>query len=122
MKFSKIYFRFLGLVTHCNTVSLNGGVQKNFDILCLNNIFLGFAPFFKTAKESPIKIDNLGFKLFYRFTAGFMFLSTAFCGMSEMFGKNIECFSQEGKVSAAPNIVNQYCFVRNIIIIGVIIH
>ena len=84
--------------------------------------FLGFAPFFKTAKESPIKIDNLGFKLFYRFTAGFMFLSTAFCGMSEMFGKNIECFSQEGKVSAAPNIVNQYCFVRNIIIIGVIIH
>ena len=102
-----------------------GGLDNRQSLLVLKQVkmvnyltfFLGFAPFFKTAKESPIKIDNLGFKLFYRFTAGFMFLSTAFCGMSEMFGKNIECFSQEGKVSAAPNIVNQYCFVRNIIII-----
>ena len=53
--------------------------------------FIGLSGFLKTSKDSKIKIDNFGFKLHYRFTAGFLFLSTAFCGMSEIFGKNIRC-------------------------------
>ena len=62
--------------------------------------FIGLSGFLKTSKDSKIKIDNFGFKLHYRFTAGFLFLSTAFCGMSEIFGKNIQC--QFNKVNVPP--------------------
>ena len=66
-------------------------VVRSANMVNFLSAFIGLSGFFKTSKDSKIKIDNFGFKLHYRFTAGFLFLSTAFCGMSEIFGKNIQC-------------------------------
>ena len=67
------------------------GLNGSAKMVNFLSAFIGLTGFLKTSKDSKIKIDNFGFKLHYRFTAGFLFLSTAFCGMSEIFGKNISC-------------------------------
>ena len=75
-------------------------VSRSDKMVNFLSAFIGLSGFLKTSQDSKIKIDNLGFKLHYRFTAGFLFLSTAFCGMSEIFGKNIQC--QFNKVKVPP--------------------
>ena len=71
---------------------------------------IGFSCFFKFREDNTIKIDNIGFRLHYGFTAGFLFLSTALLGLTDMFGKNIQCRGQEGD---APDAVTQYCWVTS---------
>ena len=57
---------------------------------------IGFSCFFKSREDNTIKIDNVGFRLHYGFTAGFLFLCTALLGLTDMFGKNIQCRDQGG--------------------------
>ena len=64
----------------------------------LFNTVLGFGCFFKSREDNTIKIDNVGFRLHYGFTAGFMFLSTALLGLTDMFGTTIQCRNQEGNI------------------------
>ena len=71
---------------------------------------IGFSCFFKFREDNTIKIDNIGFRLHYGFTAGFLFLSTAMLGLTDLFGKNIQCRDGGGE---APDMVTQYCWVAS---------
>jgi len=71
-------------------------------------VILPFAAFFVSKNEDKAKIDNFPSRLHYKFTSGFLFMSTAILGLNDMFGKDIQCHSQE---KPADKAVNQYCWI-----------
>ena len=71
----------------------------------------------KSLDDSGVVMDSGVEKLHYKFTAGALFLSTTLLGMSDIFGKPIQCHSnikdpdddEEEKMKKA---VEQWCFVQ----------
>lgn len=71
----------------------------------------------KSLDDSGVVVDSGVEKLHYKFTAGAFFLSTTLLGMSEIFGKPIQCISnvEEGdddKAEQMKDAVEQWCFVQ----------
>ena len=78
---------------------------------------IGGWAFLKSLDDSGVVMDSGVEKLHYKFTAGALFLSTTLLGMSDIFGKPIQCHSnikgtdddEEEKMKKA---VEQWCFVQ----------
>lgn len=78
---------------------------------------IGGWAFIKSLDDNGVVVDTGVEKLHYKFTAGALFLSTTLLGMSEIFGKPIQCISnkkysdddEEAKMTKA---VTQWCFVK----------
>ena len=71
----------------------------------------------KSLDDSGVVVDSGVEKLHYKFTAGAFFLSTTLLGMSEMFGKPIQCISNtkeadDDKAAKMKEAVEQWCFVQ----------
>ena len=78
---------------------------------------IGGWAFIKSLDDNGVVVDSEVEKLHYKFTAGALFLSTTLLGMSEMFGKPIQCLSNmedpdEDKEEQMNKAVTQWCFVQ----------
>jgi len=71
----------------------------------------------KSLDDSGVVVDSGVEKLHYKFTAGFFFLSTTLLGMSEIFGKPIQCHSNveikdDDEADKMNDAVEQWCFIQ----------
>ena len=78
---------------------------------------IGGWAFLKSLDDSGVVMDSGVEKLHYKFTAGALFLSTTLLGMSDIFGKPIQCHSNinlgdDDKNEKMTKAVEQWCFVK----------
>eukprot|EP00092_Neocalanus_flemingeri_P023947 GFUD01025978.1.p1 GENE.GFUD01025978.1~~GFUD01025978.1.p1 ORF type:complete len:471 (+),score=106.96 GFUD01025978.1:85-1497(+) len=71
-------------------------------------VVLPFAVYFASKDDDHAQIDNFPFRLHYKFTSGFLFMTTAILALNDMFGKDIQCMSHDGEAAQA---ITQYCWV-----------
>ena len=78
---------------------------------------IGGWAFIKSLDDNGVVVDSEVEKLHYNFTAGALFLSTTLLGLSEIFGKPIQCLSNkeeddDDKEEQMNKAVTQWCFVQ----------
>lgn len=62
--------------------------------------------------DNGVVIDTGIEKLHYKLTAGVFFLSTSLLGLTELFGKNIQCISNRAQSEQEMKAKTQWCFVE----------
>ncbi len=68
-----------------------------------------FASFFQVRRDKPV-VDNVIFRLHYRFTCVFFLAASVLITAADLFGKPIDCIADNFK---NPELLNTYCWIRH---------